>query len=89
MKHNMERSTDKLARYIMYLAGAAAIIAACCEIRKGNGVGTAALSGGCFQNRILLDMVKKGLERQEFRVLIHHLVPPNDGGIALPDHLTE
>ena len=59
------------------------IIAACCEIRKGNGVGTAALSGGCFQNRILLDMVKKGLERQEFRVLIHHLVPPNDGGIAL------
>ena len=28
MKHNMERSTDKLARYIMYLAGAAAIIAA-------------------------------------------------------------
>lgn len=59
------------------------IIAACLEIRKGNGVSTAALSGGCFQNRLLLDMVKKGLEREEFKVLIHHLVPPNDGGIAL------
>ena len=33
MKHNMERSTDKLARYIMYLAGAAAIIAACWYFR--------------------------------------------------------
>ena len=59
------------------------IIEACCEIRKENGVGTAALSGGCFQNRLLLDLVKKGLERRGFRVLIHHLVPPNDGGIAL------
>ena len=33
MKHNMERSTDKLARYIMYLAGAAAILAACWYFR--------------------------------------------------------
>ena len=59
------------------------IIEACCEIRKETGVGTAALSGGCFQNRLLLDLVKKGLERRGFRVLIHHLVPPGDGGIAL------
>ena len=59
------------------------IIEACREIRKRNGVSAAALSGGCFQNRLLLDMVKKGLEREGFTVLIHHLVPANDGGIAL------
>ena len=44
---------------------------------------TAALSGGCFQNLLLLDLTKKGLEREGFRVLIHSLIPPNDGGIAL------
>jgi hydrogenase maturation protein HypF len=32
---------------------------------------------------LLLDLCKKGLERSGFSVLIHHLVPPNDGGIAL------
>lgn len=73
---------DRLA-WIFHRRLADRIIAACCEIRKGNKVSTAALSGGCFQNRLLLDMVKKGLEEKGFKVLIHHLVPPNDGGIAL------
>lgn len=73
---------DRLA-WIFHRRLADRIIAACCEIRKGNKVSAAALSGGCFQNRLLLDMVKKGLEGQGFKVLIHHLVPPNDGGIAL------
>ena len=73
---------DKLA-FIFHKRLADQIIAACCEIRKETGIGTAALSGGCFQNRLLLDLVKKGLEISGFRVLIHHLVPPGDGGIAL------
>ena len=59
------------------------IVSACAEIREEKGIQTAALSGGCFQNRLLLDMVKRGLEAEGFDVLIHHLVPPNDGGIAL------
>ena len=59
------------------------IISACAEIREEKGIRAAALSGGCFQNRLLLDMVKRGLEAEGFDVLIHHLVPPNDGGIAL------
>lgn len=73
---------DKLA-FLFHKRLADRIVEACGEIRKETGVGTAALSGGCFQNRLLLDLVKKGLERRGFRVLIHHLVPPNDGGIAL------
>tara|TARA_R110000772_G_scaffold49123_6_gene112716 strand:- start:23115 stop:25484 length:2370 start_codon:yes stop_codon:yes gene_type:complete len=44
---------------------------------------TVALSGGCFQNRTLLQMVVELLEGQAFRVLTHERVPANDGGIAL------
>ena len=47
------------------------------------GLETAALSGGVFQNTLLLELVKMRLEERSFRVLIHSLVPPNDGGIAL------
>lgn len=44
---------------------------------------TAALSGGCFQNKILLNLVRSGLENKGMKVLWHSLVPPNDGGISL------
>ncbi len=41
------------------------------------------LSGGCFQNAILLETTVKLLEQNGFRVYWHQRVPPNDGGIAL------
>ena len=44
---------------------------------------TVALSGGCFQNRILFETVAAGLERAGFFVLSHSQIPANDGGIAL------
>ena len=44
---------------------------------------TIALSGGCFQNRVLFEEVVRGLEREGFRVLTHAQVPANDGGLAL------
>lgn len=40
------------------------------------------LSGGCFQNRLLLSLTKSALHEQGREVYSHHLVPPNDGGIA-------
>jgi hydrogenase maturation protein HypF len=46
-------------------------------------VTTIALSGGVFQNTLLLDEVKKVLKKAHLKVLTHHLVPCNDGGIAL------
>ena len=46
-------------------------------------VRTAALSGGCYQNTLLLDITKKALENRGFEVLIHSLIPPNDGGISI------
>ena len=47
------------------------------------GLDTVALSGGVFQNQLLLDMVQAGLEQLGLTVLVHRDVPPNDGGISL------
>jgi hydrogenase maturation protein HypF len=44
---------------------------------------TVALSGGCFQNRVLFEQVVRRLEQQNFVVLTHAQVPANDGGLAL------
>jgi hydrogenase maturation protein HypF len=44
---------------------------------------TVALSGGVFQNRVLLEQVVTRLESQGFKVLTHARVPANDGGLAL------
>jgi hydrogenase maturation protein HypF len=46
-------------------------------------VKTVALSGGVFQNKILLEQVITRLARLEFNVLTHRLTPVNDGGLAL------
>lgn len=56
---------------------------ACRIISECTGVKVCALSGGVFQNKLLLKMVKYRLEKMGLRVLIHSLVPANDGGIAL------
>jgi hydrogenase maturation protein HypF len=42
-----------------------------------------ALSGGVFQNALLLRLVLDGMRAKGFRVITHRHVPPNDGGIAL------
>jgi len=47
------------------------------------GVERVALSGGCFQNRLLTELTVRGLEDAGFRPYWHQRIPPNDGGIAL------
>ena len=41
------------------------------------------LTGGCFQNALLLDYAVDALEQSGFTVHTHRHVPPNDGGLAL------
>ena len=52
-------------------------------LRARTGLARVVLSGGCFQNRILLVGSVEALERSGFEVYTHCDVPPNDGGIAL------
>ncbi len=52
------------------------------DVARRAGAGTIALSGGCFQNTLLLDLTVAALRAAGFTVLIHHELPPNDGGIA-------
>ena len=60
------------------------MIRAMCErIAYETGLHTVALSGGCFQNRLLLAMVVPRLREMGFSVLLHRHVPCNDGGISL------
>jgi hydrogenase maturation protein HypF len=47
-----------------------------------HGLDTVVLSGGCFQNRRLLEQTAAPLTAAGVRVLTHERVPPNDGGIA-------
>jgi len=58
---------------------AAMIVAAA----KSVGDETVLLTGGCFQNALLLDYAADALEQSGFTVHTHHHVPPNDGGLAL------
>ena len=55
----------------------------CVRIREKRGCNKAALSGGVFQNRLLLELTDHMLRDRRFEVLKHQLISPNDGGIAL------
>ena len=59
------------------------LVTASIEAREQTGLSTVALSGGVFQNRLLLETLKARLEEMHFQVYINRLVPPNDGGLSL------
>lgn len=61
----------------------AAIVEGCRWLRETDGLDVVVLSGGCFQNRRLLTSSRTALGRAGFRVLGHHRVPCNDGGVSL------
>lgn len=75
-------NSNQLALYFhRRLAGM--IVSACEKAREEIGINTVALSGGVYQNKLLLDYSVTMLEERGFHVLRHHLLPPNDGGISL------
>lgn len=55
---------------------------ACMEAREQTALNTVALSGGVFQNRLLLELLVARLEVLDFQVYVNRRVPPNDGGLS-------
>jgi hydrogenase maturation protein HypF len=56
---------------------------ACQQARSRTGITEVALSGGVWQNQLLLNLVQEGLEQAGFTVYFHQQTPTNDGGLAL------
>ncbi|MEN8264927.1 MAG: carbamoyltransferase HypF [Nitrospirota bacterium] len=59
------------------------IVSAARLLRKETDISYVALSGGVFQNSIILENAFNKLRENNFMPLMHQLVPPNDGGLSL------
>ena len=59
------------------------VLAVCERLHDEHGLSTVALSGGVFQNSLLLTRALDRLEGRGFEVLTHRQVPCNDGGLSL------
>ncbi|MEQ1847389.1 MAG: carbamoyltransferase HypF, partial [Nitrospira sp.] len=71
-------SPDKIAlRFHVGLAEATV------RLTQAVGLPRVVLTGGCFQNWLLLSLARRRLEEAGFAVYSHALVPPNDGGLSL------
>jgi hydrogenase maturation protein HypF len=76
--------TDRSVIAARFHNGVAQLITDCCLLlRERSGLSTVALSGGVFQNVLLLAATVSRLEGHGFGVLVHSRVPCNDGGISL------
>jgi hydrogenase maturation protein HypF len=53
------------------------------RLAQVTGIDRVALSGGVFQNVLLVRLARAELTKRHLRVLTHRVVPPNDGGLAL------
>ena len=65
------------ASFVMMLADGAE------EVARARGLDLIALSGGTFNNRIVLESLMDELERRELRAIMHLSTPPGDGCVAL------
>ncbi|MCE5260323.1 MAG: carbamoyltransferase HypF [Chloroflexi bacterium] len=81
--NDMHNQTVGQMAYRFHAAVAQMIAAVCTRLAAASGVNTIALSGGCFQNRLLLELTARILCDANLRVITHHQVPCNDGGLAL------
>ena len=83
IKRRLDREDTRTLAYYFHKTLSNLIVRACEAINLKTGISTVCLSGGVFQNTLLLEMCDDALSAEGFRVLTHSLIPPNDSGIAL------
>ena len=59
------------------------LVSTAASVARDSSLARVALGGGCFQNRILLTEVHRGLRNEGLEILVPSQVPANDGAIAL------
>lgn len=77
---DLAKGTDTREISAAFHTGLARMIA---HVSHSAGLSRVALSGGCFQNAVLTEHSLSALREAGCRPILHRLVPPNDGGIAL------
>jgi hydrogenase maturation protein HypF len=83
VKEDLEAGTPTAAVAARFHAGVAAGTAeACSRVAREASLDIVVLSGGVFQNRLLLDLTVADFRQRGLRVLVPERLPPNDGGIA-------
>jgi hydrogenase maturation protein HypF len=84
IRHDLRQgvSAQTIARRF-HLGLAQAITEVAVRLAAARRFETVALSGGCFQNRLLFERVYDGLCEAGFTVLTHADAPANDGGLSL------
>ncbi|MCR5135419.1 MAG: carbamoyltransferase HypF [Clostridiales bacterium] len=82
-KKTPERSEADDLALVFHMRIAYMIAAKCRELRERTGVSKVALTGGVFQNRILMEETLEQLRAVGFETYYNISVSPNDGGIAL------
>ena len=83
VEEKMQGADSGRLAYLFHQVLAEMITAACIKAKESSGRDKVALSGGVFQNRLLLRLTEERLLQEGFEVLRHRMIPPNDGGIAI------
>jgi hydrogenase maturation protein HypF len=69
--------------HAFHLGVAHGVAQASAQLAETHNVDAMVLSGGVFQNELVLGMLKRLFESTRLPIWTNHAVPPNDGGISL------
>ncbi len=83
LKRRLKGEDVKKIAFEFHAAIAEYVLKTCEKLRDETKISTVALSGGVFQNTLLLNLTIERLHKKNFKILRHKMIPPNDGGIAL------
>jgi len=80
---NIRGATREELAWAFHQSVVASVIGLTVKLRERSGLNRVVLSGGCFQNRILLEGCTRDFNERGFEVYHHTHAPTNDGGISL------